>query len=125
MSTKNSPYTWAERHLKFNILDFVNRVLGRVEDSNGNIMKIRQAINREMSLTCSSIGKSEHSFVVAPLPRWVAEKMIKVIFHPSFNQEVDLTHVSDWKIRDDGSGFVPDETLPAGPRGEGNAPPAE
>lgn len=93
------PHAWANRHVKFSTLEYVSRILGRLEDDNGTLMRIRQMLARENASLTSMIDKDEPGFVVAPLPKWVAEAMLKIIWHGSFDIAVG-ERVSDWDLRE-------------------------
>lgn len=95
MSEANTnPHSWVNRHIKFCTLEHVHKILGRLEDDSGSLLKLRQQIAKELAyLSKSNEMHRDPHFVTAPLPKWVAEKMLTILWHRDFKLEVDQSSV--------------------------------
>lgn len=89
--SNTTPHSHEAAQIKISVLDYVFRVLGRLEDDSGDILSLRQSIKRQMT-TISKVhtalpapgceqAHSVEPFIIAPLPKVIIDKMLPFIWH--------------------------------------------
>lgn len=93
------PFSHHRRQIKHAALSYVDRVLGRLEDDDGELLKIRQILHRltnlmermeEGAVSTRPDGKPG-LFIVAPLPRDVVEELLPIFWH----RDIDMIYSPD------------------------------
>ncbi len=69
-----SPHSQFRRQVKFAVLDYVFKVLGRLEDDSGRIMEARRLVAEERDLGADGM-------LVAPLTRDIVDAMLPLVWH--------------------------------------------